>query len=421
MNAGPAKTDSRSPTRRRTAKRDLLLNEAARQINDRGAGAIALNDVAEKVGLTRNALYYYVEDRIDLVFRCYLRSCEAMADDLAIAGDQGDGAVERLTLFVERALDYDRPTTAVLSDIDCLPASKREVIRAVYQRNVTTLESWLGEGAREGALRHCGHTMVAQSLMGMLSWVQLSAKWLAHRDGAKSRQRTARAIIDLILHGFAAAGTAPVSCPLDVEALTSRPFNAFDRQQAAEVKIDQLVAAASALFNRKGIDGVSLEEVSAAVGATKGAIYHYFNEKADLVLRCYDRAFDIYETIMAAAIATGPRAIDRALATFHLNIQAQAGPLSPMMLQPGFFALPDDERLKLVLRAQKLRQSSTRLLREGTKDGSCRDLDASYAAEVSAGVFFWLPKWSPASERSPTQVADEISAVFLDGIEQPRR
>jgi AcrR family transcriptional regulator len=183
------------------------------------------------------------------------------------------------------------------------------------------------------------------------------------------------------------------------------------------VKIDQLVAAAWALFNRKGVDGVALDEISTAVGATKGAVYRYFTDKADLVVRCYLRAFDLYEQIMAAADNTGPRAIDRVLASLHLNIQAQAGALSPMMLQPGFFNLPADVQIDLARRADQLRRASTRLLRQGMADGTCRELDAAYAAEVAAGIFLWLPKWyQPTAGRPAKAVADEISNAFTFGV-----
>jgi len=39
----------------------------------------SLTDVADKLGFSRASLYYYVEDREDLMFQVYLRSSEIMA------------------------------------------------------------------------------------------------------------------------------------------------------------------------------------------------------------------------------------------------------------------------------------------------------------------------------------------------------
>jgi AcrR family transcriptional regulator len=414
-----AKTDTESgkAARKRAAKRDALLAEASRQLNERGAGALALNDIAEQVGLSRNALYYYVEDRTDLVFRCYLRSCEAMADDLGAAHDGADAPVGRIAAFLERSLAFDRPPVAVLSDVDILPAEQRGLIRTQQARNLDGLRGLLDDGIRSGALRRCDTEIVAQSVIGMLSWARLSARWLAHRDGPAARRRMAAAIGDVMLNGFAARRDLQSGCDLDVSVLTAKSFNAFDRQQAAEVKAEQLVAAASRLFNRKGIDGASLDEIAASVGATKGALYHYFDDKAALVVACYARAFDLYETMMDASLAFSPNGLDRSIATMHLNIQAQAGPVAPMMLQPGFFAMPQGTRDAFALRARKMRNISSRVLREGIAEGSCRPLDTVYAPEMTAGLFFWVPKWLPEnSTRTPIELADETAALFTYGI-----
>ena len=65
----------------------------------------------------------------------------------------------------------------------------------------------------------------------------------------------------------------------------------------------QLMGAASRLFNRRGLDGASLDDISASVGATKGAVYHYFDDKTDLITRCYERAFELYGLFMETALA----------------------------------------------------------------------------------------------------------------------
>ena len=81
--------------------------------------------------------------------------------------------------------------------------------------------------------------------------------------------------------------------------------------------------AASRLFNQRGIEGASLDDIGAEVGATKGAIYHYFDDKADLVARCYRRAFELYDLIIDTAVDQGRDGLDKALITLHLNVQAQ--------------------------------------------------------------------------------------------------
>jgi len=417
---GSDSTASRGrPARKRAAKRDRLLDEAARRINAQGAGAIVLNDIAETIGLSRNTLYYYVADRADLVFRCYLRACEATADNLALAHEEGHTPSDRLRRFVEAELDFDRPMQAILTDVDYLPEPQRGLIREHQARNVAALRALIEDGVASGAFRTCETEIAAQSLVGLVSWTRLSSGWLGYRDDRAARRRLATAISELFLHGFSTDETLETHFRIDVEALVARPFNAFDRRQTNEVKISQLIAAASKLFNRRGIDGVSLDDISASVGATKGAVYHYFDDKADLVVRCYRRAFELYDLIMETSVARGRTGFEKALLTLHLNVQAQAGSLSPLMLQPGRMSLPAEEMDRITRASRRLRMNTTRNLRQGVADGSCRPGDSTFMGEVGAGIFLWLPKWLPETyPLSPMQIADEITDLIGHGIEK---
>ncbi|MES1159103.1 MAG: TetR family transcriptional regulator, partial [Terricaulis silvestris] len=103
--AAPSPTPSKS---KRQSRRDLVLTEAASAFHQRGIAGTSVNDIAAKLELTRAALYYYVDDRDDLVFQTYLRSCELTADDLEAAYENGRNGLARLLGYVSQALDADR-------------------------------------------------------------------------------------------------------------------------------------------------------------------------------------------------------------------------------------------------------------------------------------------------------------------------
>ena len=87
----------------RREKRDELIHGATLLFNSRGISAISISEIAEKLQLARASVYHYVKDRADLVYQCYIRSCEQTADDLLDAATAPTG-LERLTLFVSLAL-----------------------------------------------------------------------------------------------------------------------------------------------------------------------------------------------------------------------------------------------------------------------------------------------------------------------------
>src|SRR5690606_34861054 len=88
---------------KRGMKREALLEGATALFNARGISAISLAEVAEAVGLTRATVYYYVSDRADLVFQCYMRACDQAAEDLAVAAEASNG-FEQTLAFIRLAL-----------------------------------------------------------------------------------------------------------------------------------------------------------------------------------------------------------------------------------------------------------------------------------------------------------------------------
>lgn len=414
------KLPDRGDGTRRAGRREAVLGEAARQINERGAAAVNLNDIAAAVGLTRNALYYYVSDRWDLVFQSYMRSCTTTAADLELAIRTGGSPTRQLATFIETAVRYAGNPPAVLSDLDCLPEPQRATIADLNERNITTLTRLIACEVEAGRYRAIDPDIAAQCLNGMIAWTKLSAIWLGLDDSDSARARRANTICELILNGMAARAEKRFDCAIDASKLLVRTFNAFDRAEVGQEKVTQLVQAASRLFNRRGCDGVSLDDISASVGATKGAVYHYFNDKTDLIARCYEHAFDDFTCFVESARAAPGSGLEKALRVVHLNCQAQAGPAPPLMPQPGLFALSPETSTHLVDRAQAVWTSCQDLVNDGIADGSVRPLPASDVAMVAAGAFLWIPKWINGGAPDPVRIADEICALLMDGLVNDR-
>ncbi|MDP3855705.1 TetR family transcriptional regulator [Phenylobacterium sp.] len=413
--AAPAK--SAGGTRKRGLKREALLAQATKLFNLRGIAATSLSDIAAEAGLTRAALYYYLDDRAELVFQCYMRACDQTAEDLAIASEAPGGGLGQVLAFVERATAPDRPPVAVLSEIGYLASPHRELVETANRRNAAHLEAMVEQGVRDGGIRLCDAKIAARSIIGMLSWAQLSPYWVLGAKGPGFRARTGAAMLDLLKNGIGQGARNIQPCPVDAQSFLPGRFNAFDRREAAEMKAAQLVMTASQLFNRNGIEATSLDDVSAALGATKGVVYHYMQDKTDLVVRCYERGFDLFEAFAAAAKARGATGFERSMIGVHLNTQAQVGELSPLMPQVGLDALPAPHRQAFVRRANRLRNQFSVFIRQGIADGSCRPCDVPIVAQLGAGAFGWLPKWiTPDDARDPLRFGDEVVALFTLGL-----
>ncbi|HEX7947724.1 MAG TPA: TetR/AcrR family transcriptional regulator, partial [Phenylobacterium sp.] len=161
----------------RRSKRDAVLDAAARHLNARGVSNTSLGEIAAGLGMTRAALYYYVDDREDLVFQCYRRACEAMARDLDAAGREPGPGLERLLTFVDLALDAERPEPAALAEVAALSSPQRETIEGLHHGNVARLIDLIEAGQADGSIRPCDPLIVAQAVVGIVSWIPLAPRW----------------------------------------------------------------------------------------------------------------------------------------------------------------------------------------------------------------------------------------------------
>src|SRR6266702_8257823 len=102
-----------------------------------------------------------------------------------------------------------------------------------------------------------------------------------------------------------------------------------------------IVASARKLFNRRGFDSVSIDEIMANAGLTRGAFYSYFDSKSDLyaeVLQCFftdpgwDSTWEGVQVDLAAADA-GAQIVRAYLSRQHFDEVENSCPM---------IALPSD-------------------------------------------------------------------------------
>ncbi|MDQ2803370.1 MAG: TetR/AcrR family transcriptional regulator, partial [Pseudomonadota bacterium] len=84
------------------AKREVLLREAASAFNRHGFHATSLDDIAQRLGLTKAALYHYFPSKQTLLSACFTRAMEVAFASLDRA--RGEGGTGRDTL--RRTVSY---------------------------------------------------------------------------------------------------------------------------------------------------------------------------------------------------------------------------------------------------------------------------------------------------------------------------
>ena len=74
----------------------------------------------------------------------------------------------------------------------------------------------------------------------------------------------------------------------------------------------KIVRSARRLFNRRGFDTVSIDDVMADAGLTRGCFYSYFESKGDLYAEAVTQILDEKQLLSSDGVSIDPRAVDRA-------------------------------------------------------------------------------------------------------------
>ena len=385
-----------------------IVTVASRHLNTMGVSVEWFGEIAAELGISRPALYNYVVDRDDLLFRCYLRSCEALEQTLKTVTTATRDPVRVLDGFVTEATSPQAPETAVLSEIDVLAPDRQAIIRARRDALVAWLSSTLGKGIAEGVFRPFDTAIIANAVLGMASWRPLSRRWNANA-GLPADTAGIKAIL---FRGLAADPTAPRAQPGCFVHPPPARIDVFDRRAMESARRETILLAASALFNRRGIGATRVEDVGAAVGLSKRAIYHYIGHKDALVDACVERAITFYLAVVdAAEEARRPRGLEVACCAAIGDVIETICDPERTVLVPyvGSGLLSAEAQRAMTDFARRLRAGYWKILVDGQGEGSIRSLPLDEVLSGLPGVFSWAassPTWSVEARRT---IANELT------------
>ena len=169
------------------AQRHRILKAAATCFNQKGFSGTSLKDVSRHLGLTDAALYYYVKNKEELVYQCYLRAAELGQEAMGRGIDEGATGFEKASLYITYHVEImvgDRGPVAIMSEIPSLKRSHRNEILEVSRRHSTGFEEILESGIRDCSIVPCDVRMTGNAIMGSINWIP---KWF-HGSSKMAKQ-----------------------------------------------------------------------------------------------------------------------------------------------------------------------------------------------------------------------------------------
>ncbi|GAA2507757.1 TetR/AcrR family transcriptional regulator [Streptomyces thermolineatus] len=181
----------------------------------------------------------------------------------------------------------------------------------------------------------------------------------------------------------------------------------------------RLLAAATKLFAKHGYDRTSVQDIVDAAGVTKGALYHYFGSKDDLLHEIYGRVLRL-QTERLEKFAVGeesaPERLRAAAADVVVTTIANLDD-TKIFFQAMHQLSPDKQR---AVRAERRRyhERFRALIEEGQRAGAFRD---DISAEVVVDFYFgsvhhlgtWYRRGGPLTAQ---QLGDDFAELLLSSL-----
>jgi AcrR family transcriptional regulator len=185
--------------------------------------------------------------------------------------------------------------------------------------------------------------------------------------------------------------------------------------------LDSLLDIAVAVFNERGYDATSMEELAARLGVTKSAIYHHVSSKVELLRLALDRALDALFAVTEEPGATTGPAIDRLEHVVRGSVCVLAAELPFVTLLLRVRGNSPVEQAALQRRRQ-FDRVVTDLVRAAEEEGDIRpDVDPAISSRLLFGTVNSLTEWyRPDGGLSADDLADALVVATFQGLRARR-
>ncbi len=168
------------------AKRRAVIRSAGQAFRRRGYHNASMKDIAQSLGLTKPALYYYVKNKEEVLLECHLMAYDAMDEILAVKRAANLTALDELERlfgqFVEMLTDAG---VSLLTDVDSLSEPNKAAVLSRRRKIERKIVKLVKAGQNDGSIRNGDAQLHAFFFMGALNWLNA---WYDAQGRLKSEQ-----------------------------------------------------------------------------------------------------------------------------------------------------------------------------------------------------------------------------------------
>jgi len=180
-----------------------------------------------------------------------------------------------------------------------------------------------------------------------------------------------------------------------------------------------LVAVATRLFAERGFEGTSVQAVVEAAGVTKGAMYHYFTSKEDLLHEVYGRVLRMQmEHLERYAEAGGPAGDRVHAAAVDVVVTSIENIDDTVIFFRSLHQLSDAKRAQVRAERRRYHERFRGLVEEGQASGELRaDVPADLVVDYFFGAVHHLGTWyRSGGAMGPEEIGRHFADLLLASL-----
>jgi AcrR family transcriptional regulator len=155
-------------------KREAVLQTAAQLFLEKSYTRTSMNDLAERLNITKPALYHYFHNKEEVLLECYrlgTAMIEQILNDIAAQFGTGLEKVEAFIYSYANVMTVNFGRCVMRLDEGDLSSEAFAEVRGYKRKIDRRLRAFIQEGIGDGSIAPCDSKIAAFSIAGALNWM----------------------------------------------------------------------------------------------------------------------------------------------------------------------------------------------------------------------------------------------------------
>ena len=194
---------------RKDSKLEALYNVAAIAFKRHGFRGTSLSDIASALGITKAAIYNYVDNKQTLAYELHMLSIEASEEAVNSAMKTGGNSLTRLRTMIDiyvRQIIASPTASFLLIDEDALIDEHAKEVAKRRKGIEKSVVRMIESGIEDGSIAPCDSLLATFVIVGAMQWVP---RWF--RSNGKWSEKQVATAVSAVLGRALAAEAYPIA------------------------------------------------------------------------------------------------------------------------------------------------------------------------------------------------------------------